>query len=112
MSSNVSLTPDDCKALLKHYEKMAEAARENHWDTLAELEQQSAQLRDEIIGRHTSGMPSEAEQREIAALIERILFLDGEIRSHASPVLESTRKLLSGAVRGRTVHTAYGAHGP
>lgn len=112
MNGNLTLTLSDCKALLGHYEAMAAAAGENDWDRLAERGLQASRLREEIAARRTIAVPSESEQQEIRALVERILFLDGEVRSHANPALESIRKMLSGAVRGRVVHTAYGAHGP
>ncbi len=110
--SGVSLTLDDCKALLECYQAMATAAADNDWDALTEHEKRAARVREAASKRQPVNILNDAEEKEMAALIERILFLDGEVRSHAGPALESIRKMLSGAVRGRTVHAAYGAHGP
>jgi len=110
--SNLSLTLQDCKALFECYEKMADAARENDWQTLIRHGEQATRIRETAEKRRPVLVMSAAEQKEIAELIRRIQFLDGEVRSHAMPMLDSTRKLLSGAVRNRAVHSAYGAHGP
>lgn len=110
--NGVSLTLDDCKALLECYQAMAMAATDNDWDTLVEHEKRAARLREAAGKRRPVNILNDAEQKEMAELIERILFLDGEVRSHTDPALESLRKMLSGAVRGRAVHAAYGAHGP
>ncbi len=103
------LTPTDCATLLKHYEAMADAARANDWDRLIELETLTVAIRN--AANHPLPPLSEIpqEQQEMAATIRRILELDAEIRTHAGPFLESTRKLLSGAVQDRRVRAAYGA---
>lgn len=99
-----------------HSREMVVAARANDWERLAELEHAVAGLRnawmaDEPTGRQPAGL-SEDEQRLKATLIEQMLADDIEVRLHAEPFLESTRKLLSGAVLDNNVRKAYGAFGP
>lgn len=104
------LRPETCRQLLALYEAMAEAARANDWDRLAELEAASAQLRDAAIAAPAAATAiADEAQRDMAAMIGRMLELDAEIRTHALPFLESTRKLLSGTVRDRNVRKAYGS---
>lgn len=104
------LSPAACSQLLALYEAMAEAARANEWDRLAELEAASAKVRNAAIAAPVDASTiAEDAQRDMAAMIGRMLELDAEIRTHAVPALESTRKLLSGTVRHRNVRQAYGS---
>ncbi len=105
------LTLDDCMTLLQHYEAMAVAARSNDWDKLVELETLTAAVRDKANHPFPPSSGEPQMQQEMAAAIQRILELDVEIRIHAEPFLESTRKLLSGTVQDRRVRTTYGALG-
>lgn len=101
------LTPESCRELLALYEAMAEAAVRNDWSRLAELEAASSELRKAAAPAGTAGLP-DAAQREMATMIQRMLELDADVRSHAEPFLESTRKLLSGTIRRRNVRDTYG----
>ncbi|WP_341645469.1 flagellar protein FliT [Thauera sp. SDU_THAU2] len=103
------LTPESCRELLALYEAMAEAAVRNDWSRLAELEAASSELRKAAAAApaDTAGLP-DAAQREMATMIQRMLELDADVRSHAEPFLESTRKLLSGTIRRRNVRDTYG----
>ncbi len=105
------LTLNDCMTLLRHYEDMAVAARNNDWDRLVELETLAVAVRDKASGPFPPPPGEPQVQQEMAAAIQRILELDAEIRTHAEPFLESTRKLLSGSVQDRRVRTTYGALG-
>lgn len=96
--------------------EMLAAARANDWDLLGALEQQMASLRDELMreeppGQQPEHLGDEALKRK-AEIIAQTLALLAETREHTDPVLESTRKLLSGAVRDNNVRKAYGAFGP
>lgn len=104
------LTLDNGTRLLALYETMAEAARANDWDTLAALGEDAEMLRRTAATdtRNASSLPA-ADQHQLAELIGRIQTLDSEIRLHAEPAHESTRKLLTTSVRGRNLRNAYGA---
>lgn len=105
------LSPENAARMLEIYQTMARAALENDWEKLAVLERGAAAIRTaEPAG--TDGEPLlPAQQVALAEAIQRILELDREIRAHAEPALESTRKLLSGTVKGRTMRDAYGSVG-
>lgn len=103
------LTPDAATRLLALYEAMAQAAHDNDWERLDSLGTQAASLRAAAAADRSSpdGLSPESQQ-DLAVTIRRILELEGEIRIHAEPALESTRKLLSSSVRDRNVRNAYG----
>ena len=104
------LSPETCRQMLALYEAMAEAAVRNDWGRLAELEASSSDLRKAAAATaaNTAALPDPA-QREMAVMIQRMLELDAQIRTHAEPSLESTRKLLSGTIRNRNVRNTYGS---
>ncbi|THF65704.1 flagellar protein FliT [Pseudothauera nasutitermitis] len=104
------LTSTEANRLLSLYEAMLGVARDNDWDRLAELQQQAADLRDQSQARAPLEL-THADQEAVTATLQRILELDREIRTHAEPALESTRKLLSGSVLDRNVRNAYGKFG-
>lgn len=98
------------RTLHDHYSAMADLARAGEWEELAVLEQNARHI---CVRLEHSSMPTHAEDlAEIADLVARTLALDIEIRAHAEPMLESTRKLLSGHVRDQNVRKAYGAFAP
>ncbi|ANQ85871.1 flagellar protein FliT [Azoarcus olearius] len=103
------LSLENSRRLLAIYQAMADAARANDWDRLGELGRQGDELRRQAAA--SQGTPAPGEEVDLAATIRRILELDGEIRTHAEPAYESTRKLLSGAVQHRNVRNAYGSLG-
>lgn len=91
---------------------MVEAARANDWERLIDLENAVALLRnawqvEEPAGQQPAGLTAE-EQRIKAELIGQMLAADAEVRTHTTPFLEVTRKLLSGSVKGRAMRNAYG----
>jgi len=98
------------RALHDHYSTMADLARAGEWEELAALEQNARRICAKL--EHSGTTAPAEDAAEIADLIARTLILDTEIRQHAEPVLESTRKLLSGHVRDQNVRKAYGAFAP
>jgi len=91
--------------------RMVEAARANDWDSLIDLEQAVAGLRETLT--QEAGNAS-ANPREVAikrAMIQRILKDDAEVRRHTEPWMEHVRRFLSGDSRKRQVDRAYGAGG-
>lgn len=106
------LTLENGSKLLALYDAMAQAARANDWERLAALGADADALRKAAssdIRPASTLMPQ--DQERLAMTIRRILELEREIREHAEPALESTRKLLSSSVQGRNVRNAYGSAG-
>lgn len=92
--------------------EMAAAARANDWDTLCQLEEQVADMRNELMLREPLGRPSglsESERQHKASLIRQILADDREIRAHAEPWMESVRVMLAAGSRRNALNAAYGA---
>lgn len=90
-------------------QRMVEAARANDWDTLIDLEQSVARLRNtlvEEVARTADSVSSPERKRE---LIHRLLKDDAEIRRHTEPWMEQVRMFLSGNSRKQKVDRAYGA---
>lgn len=89
--------------------QMVEAAQAHDWDRLVSLEEAVAALRDTLM---TDGvdLPLGREQQNLkAALIQRILDDDAEIRRHTEPWMEHARQFLGGNSTRRRVEQAYGA---
>ncbi|MBR0564541.1 flagellar protein FliT [Azoarcus sp. L1K30] len=105
------LTLEASNQLLSAYEAMALAAQQNDWDRLAELGRTAEEIRRAAQRAAVPVDQSPVNMEQIAKTVSRILELDQEIRIHAEPALESTRKLLSGAVRDNAVRNAYGNSG-
>ncbi len=89
---------------------MVEAARTKDWERLVDLEQQVAALRNRLMAEDGSNL-SDSERVSKAALIQRILDDDAEIRRHTEPWMEHVRKFLGDSTRQRQVEKAYGAGG-
>lgn len=90
-------------------QRMVDAARANDWDTLIDLEQAVARLRDALAEeseRAADGLASTEKKRE---LIHRLLKDDAEIRRHTEPWMEQVRMFLTGNSRKQKVDSAYGA---
>lgn len=90
-------------------QRMVDAARANDWETLIDLEQSIARLRDtltEEADRAADGLASAEKKRE---LIHRLLKDDAEIRRHTEPWMEQVRMFLTGNSRKQKVDSAYGA---
>jgi flagellar protein FliT len=90
--------------------QMVEAARVQDWDRLIELEQSVAALRDALMAEGDDNAGLRPEERAVkAALIQRILDNDAEIRRHTEPWMEHVRQFLSATTQRRRVESAYGA---
>lgn len=91
--------------------EMVAAAQAQEWERLVALEQAVSSLRDTLIADGDSAnLPS--EERDLkAALIQRILDDDAEIRRHTEPWMEHVRQFLDSANNQRRIETAYGASG-
>lgn len=106
------LTLENGSKLLALYDEMAQAARANDWNRLAALGTDADVVRKAASGDiRPMNTLTPQDQEKLAMTIRRILDLEREIREHAEPALESTRKLLSTSVRGRNVRDAYGSAG-
>jgi flagellar protein FliT len=91
--------------------EMVAAAQAQEWDRLVALEQVVSSLRNTLISEG-DGADLPAEERNLkAALIQRILDDDAEIRRHTEPWMEHVRQFLDSANNQRRIETAYGATG-
>ena len=102
------LTPIVARELLTLYQQMNAAAEAGDWDSLAAIEREATAVRRRAEKNPQSMAPSPDDAADLQQLIAEILDLDRAIRLHAEPALESTRKLLSGSVKGRAMRNAYG----
>jgi flagellar protein FliT len=89
--------------------RMVEAAQAHDWEQLVALEQSVAELRDALINNDDNAGLSAEEKSVKAALIQRILDDDAEIRRHTEPWMEHVRQFLGGARMKRQIDRAYGA---
>lgn len=89
--------------------QMVEAAQAHDWDRLVILEESVAALRSTLISEGTGPALGPGEQNIKAALIQRILDDDAEIRRHTEPWMEHVRQFLGGNHNRRRVEQAYGA---
>lgn len=90
--------------------RMVDAARRNDWDSLIELERSVSTLRLRLSREEDATNVDTRERERKAALIQRILADDAEIRRHTEPWMEQVRQFLGGARKKRQVEQAYGAH--
>ena len=102
------LTPTVARELLALYQQMNAAAEAGDWDSLADFEREAAAVRDTAERNSQPVVLSPDDAAVLQQLVTEILDLDRAIRLHAEPALESTRKLLSGSVKGRAMRNAYG----
>ena len=102
------LTPTVARELLALYQQMYAAAESGDWDSLADFEREAAAVRRTAEKNSQPVALSPDDAAMLQQLITEILDLDRAIRLHAEPALESTRKLLSGSVKGRAMRNAYG----
>ncbi|MGE5468379.1 MAG: flagellar protein FliT [Ignavibacteria bacterium] len=100
---------------IKRYEEigalsaqMVDAARAQDWQRLVALEKSVAELRDALMAEDDNDSLAEPERRVKAALIQRILDDDAEIRRHTEPWMEHVRQYLETAGTRRRVEMAYG----
>ena len=89
--------------------RMVEAAQRNDWDNLIELERSVSDLRLRISEDDDNSRLDTSERERKAALIQRILADDAEIRRHTEPWMEQVRQFLGGARKKRQVDQTYGA---
>ena len=102
------LTLEIARQLRTLYQQMSGAAETADWDLLGALERESVAL-CRATEQQQHPIPRTAEEvAELQGLINEILELDRAIRVHAEPAMESTRKLLASAVKGRAMRNAYG----
>lgn len=102
------LTPIVARELLVLYQQMNAAAEAGDWDSLADFEREAAAVRRTAEESSQPVALSPDDAVALQQLVTEILDLDRAIRLHAEPALESTRKLLSGSVKGRAMRNAYG----
>ncbi len=91
--------------------RMVEAARDNDWGRLIDLEHAVAGLRNTLTNEaeNTASEPDVAERKR--DLIQRMLKDDAEVRLHTEPWMEHVRCFLTGSTQKRQVDRAYGAGG-
>ena len=105
MPSRIELYEEMC--LLSS--RMAAAARAGAWETLKELEQRVAGLRERLASTAGDGKLPAADLARKHNLIQRILETDAEVRRHTEPWMEQLSKLLSDSARRRDILKAYAA---
>ena len=91
--------------------RMVEAARRNDWDDLIDLERSVGALRMRLAEEDSNSRLGTSERERKAALIQRILADDAEIRRHTEPWMEQVRQFLGSARKKRQVEQTYGARG-
>ena len=89
--------------------RMVEAAQAQDWDSLVTLETSVSALRNTLMADDDSANLTAAERTLKAALIQRILDDDAEVRCHTEPWMEHVRKYLGDSTRRRDVQKAYAA---
>ncbi|MDD5247961.1 MAG: flagellar protein FliT [Rhodocyclaceae bacterium] len=87
--------------------QMVEAAQAQDWERLIALEKSVAALRDLLMAEDDNAGLSLDERGTKAALIQRILDDDAEVRRHTEPWMEHVRQFLGGAAKRRRVENAY-----
>lgn len=88
--------------------QMVEAAQANDWEQLIVLEHRVAGMRDALLVENRASDLTTQERERKAALIQRILADDAEVRRHTEPWMEQVRRFLGAAAQGRIVRGAYG----
>lgn len=88
---------------------MVEAAQAQDWDRLVALEQSVSSLREALVAEDDNANLAPDERGVKAALIQRILDDDAEIRRYTEPWMEHVRQFLGNGAKKRRVDQAYGA---
>jgi flagellar protein FliT len=90
--------------------RMVEAARASDWDNLIELEKSVSSLRKTLMAEDdpNANLTPEESLRK-AAIIQRILDDDAEIRRHTEPWMEQLRAYLTSGSRKKQVARVYGS---
>ncbi len=86
--------------------QMVDAAQAGDWQRLIVLEKSVAALRNMLMAEDDNANLSLDERVVKAALIQRILDDDAEIRRHTEPRMEHVRQFLGGAAKRRRVENA------
>ena len=89
--------------------RMVLAARASAWDSLAELEQRVAALRDGLLAAAEEGNAAAIDVARKHHLIQRILDDDAEVRRHTEPWMEHLCQFLGDSTRRRDILKAYAA---
>jgi flagellar protein FliT len=90
--------------------RMAEAARASDWDNLIKLEESVSSLRSMLMAEDDSNANLTAEESlHKAAIIQRILDHDAEIRRHTEPWMERLRAYLTSGSKRKQVARAQGS---
>jgi flagellar protein FliT len=89
--------------------RMVEAAQASDWDSLIELEKSTSSLRKILMAEDdpNANLTPEESLRK-AAIIQRILDDDAEVRRHTEPWMEQLRAYLSSGSKKKQVVRAYG----
>lgn len=87
--------------------QMVDAAQAQDWERLVVLEKSVAALRDMLMSESDGGNLPMNERELKAALIQRILDDDAEVRRHTEPWMEHVRQFLGGNAKRRRVENAY-----
>lgn len=89
--------------------RMVEAARAADWDNLIALEKSVSSLRDQLMADDDANANLSAQEAlRKAAIIQRILDDDAEIRRHTEPWMEQLRAYLNSGNKKKQVARAYG----
>ena len=95
------------EAIAELTSRMLNAAKEQDWDTLTELENRSAQLVDKLkYFKDLEPLSGNATQQKVAT-IKRILVDDREIRDLVSPRMARLSSMISSSHTGKKVTRAY-----
>lgn len=106
MASQIEIY-EEMSALSAH---MAEAARAHEWDRVIDLENAVAALRNTLMSDTSPGTAlSATDQTRKAALIQKILADDAEVRRHTDPWMERVRHFLGRNNQRKKLEHAYGA---
>lgn len=90
--------------------RMVEAARSHEWDRLIDLEAAVAALRNTLMNdASATTVLSSADQARKAALIQKILADDAEVRRYTDPWMERVRHFLGRNNQRKKIEHAYGA---
>lgn len=89
--------------------RMVEAAQAQDWECLVALENSVSTLRNTLMADDDNTNLAPHERAIKAALIQRILDDDAEIRRHTEPWMEHVRQFLGGETKRKQVERAYGS---
>lgn len=88
--------------------QMVDAAKRQDWDSLVTLESSVSSLRETLMAGDDNSRLLPHELTLKAALIQRILDDDAEVRRHTEPWMEHVRQFLGNSNQRRRLEHAYG----